>query len=195
MEAGPVTNNRIEELWKDHNDLAAYLQASNELHLLSTVQDSFRKTLLIAAASYFEVRFTETIVGLYQEADRGAGILSEFVRRKAIGRSFASLFNWDSGNANSFYNLFGPDFSGYMKERVRADDALAEAVKAFIEIGHLRNELVHKNYADFRLDKTVDEIYRLYHAAAYFLSYFPVAVGECIATIDANENGGAESTA
>ena len=195
VEAGPVTNNRIDELWNDHNDLADYLQSNNQLGLHSRVHDSFRKTLLIAAASYFEVQLTETIVGLYDEADQRAGILSEFVRRKAIGRSFASLFNWDSPNANSFYNLFGPDFSDYMKKRVREDRALADAVKAFLDIGHLRNELVHKNYAEFRLDKTVDEIYQLYETAAYFLGEFPVAVRQCIAMIDANENRGAETTA
>ena len=101
-------DNRIEELWSDHGDLAAHLQTNNQLYLLSRVHDSFGKTLIIAAASYFEVRLTETIVGLYDEADHGAEVLSVFVRRQAIGRRFAQLFNWDSPNANSFYNLFGP---------------------------------------------------------------------------------------
>ena len=195
MDSGPNIPNRIEELWNDHSDLAEYLQANNQLHLLSTVQDSFRKTLLVAAASYFEVQMTETIVGLYEGADRGVGILPEFVRRQAIGRRFAQLFQWKDSNANSFYNLFGKDFSDYMKERVKTDRALDDAVKAFLEIGHLRNELVHENYADFRLDKTVDEIYDLYDAAAYFLRYFPVAVGECIAMIEASENRGMETPA
>ena len=49
-------------------------------------------------------------------------------------------------------------------------------MKAFLEIGNLRNQLVHENYADFRLDKTVDEIYGLYRTALYFLRVFPDAI-------------------
>ncbi len=180
-EHGLAINNRIEELWNDHASLVNYLQASRQIQLLSRVQDSFRKTLLIAAASYFEVQLTQTIVDLYGEADQGAGILSAFVRRKAIGNSFSSLFNWDSPNANSFYKLFGTDFADIMKIRVREDQGLSESVKAFLEIGHLRNQLVHRNYADFQLDKTLEEIYEDYQVASKFLNTFPIVVRECIA--------------
>ena len=121
VEVGPsVTNNRIEELWNDHNDLADYLQSNNQLRLLSRVQDSFRKTLIIAAASYFEMQLTETIVGLYDTADHGAGGLAEFVRSQAIGRRFAQLFQWDRRNANYFYSHVWPrQFADHMKQKVR----------------------------------------------------------------------------
>ena len=174
----PAINNRIEELWADHDSLVNHLQDNRELQLLSRVHDSFRKTLIIAAASYFEVQFTEMIVDLYDEANQGTGVLSEFVRRKAIGRSFSSLFSWDSSNANYFYNLFGPEFAADMKRRVREDQDLDDSVKAFLEIGRLRNELVHKNYADFQLDKTLEEIYDRYRTANNFLTTFPTVVME-----------------
>ena len=177
----PAINNGVEQLWRDHSSLVDYLQANSEFQLLAGVDDSFRKTLLIAAASYFEVQMTEIIVGLYDEADRGTGVLSEFVRRKAIGRGFASLFSWSSPNANYFYNLFGPDFAASMRQRVREDRNLDDAVKAFLEIGDLRNRLVHENYADFQLNKTIREIYDLYRTANIFLTTFPIVVGECIA--------------
>ena len=125
---------------------------------------------------------TEIIVDLYDEADQRTGVLSGFVRRKAIGRSFASLFSWDSPNANYFYKLFGPDFAASMRRKVQEDRELEEAVKAFLEIGHLRNELVHKNYADFQLEKTLEEIYERYEIATNFLTAFPTVVREYIAT-------------
>ena len=184
----PAINNRVEELWHDHASLVDYLQAKRQLQLLSRVHDSFRKTLIIAAASYFEVQFTEIIVGLYDEADRGTGILSEFVRRKAIGRSFSSLFAWDSSNANYFYNLFGPKFAESMKKRVQHDGGLADSVNAFLEIGYLRNELVHKNYADFQLNKTLEEIYECYQKATHFLTTFPTVVGEFVAANNSDGN-------
>ena len=195
VEAGPVTNNRIDELWNDHNDLAGYLQSNNQLGLHSRVHDSFRKTLIIAAASYFEVQLTETIVGLYGSAGHGAGVLAEFVRRQAIERRFAQLFQWKERNANSFYSLFGRDFADHMKQKIRSDQCLDDSVKAFLEIGNLRNQLVHENYADFRLEKTVDEIYELYRTALYFLRVFPVAIRQWIEAGNASGEGEVACTA
>ena len=180
----PAINNRIEELWHDHASLVDYLQANRQLQLLSRVHDSFRKTLIVAVASYFEVQMTEIIVDLYDKADQGTGVLSEFVKRRAIGRSFSSLFAWESPNANHFYKCFGPEFAASMKRKVDEDKDLEESVKAFLEIGHLRNELVHKNYADFQLDKTLEEIYERYQLANNFLTTFPAVVREHIATSD-----------
>ena len=68
-----------------------------------------------------------------------------------------------------------------MKQKVRSDTELGESVKAFLEIGHLRNQLVHKNYADFQLDKTLEEIYSRYKQANRFLTTFPIVIRDCIA--------------
>lgn len=186
--SSPAINNRIEELWNDHASLVDYLQANRQLQLLSRVHDSFRKTLIIATASYFEVQLTEIIVDLYEEVDQGTGVLSEFVKKKAIGRGFSSLFHWDSPNANYFYKWFGPDFATSMRCKVREDRELDESVKAFLEIGHLRNELVHKNYADFQLNKTLEEIYECYQKATHFLTTFPTVVGEFVAANNSDGN-------
>ena len=48
-----------------------------------------------------------------------------------------------------------------MRERVRVDLGLAESIRAFLELGNLRNEAVHENYAVFFLNKTVDEVFDL----------------------------------
>lgn len=181
-------NERIEELWNDHGDLVTHLQTNNQLQLLSRAHDSFRKTLIIAVASYFEVQLTQTIVGLYRETGHGAGVLAEFVNRQAIGKRFAQLFQWSSPNANSFYNLFGPDFASHMKQKVQKDERLDNSIKAFLEIGHLRNQLVHQNYADFQLDKTLEEIYGLYKLAINFLIEFPIAIRECMTIGEAEGN-------
>ena len=182
----PDINNRIDELWNDHRALVTHLQADNQLQLLSRVEEAFSKTLMIAAASYFEVQLTQAIMTLYIESTQGAKVLAQFVRRQAIGRRFAQLFQWGSEtkserNANSFYTLFGADFGDYMKQKVREDQHLDDSVKAFLEIGNLRNQMVHGNYADFQLNKTVDEVYGLYKVATKFVDEFPDAIREFIA--------------
>ena len=64
-------------------------------------------------------------------------------------------------NANSFFRAFGNNFQSFMAERVRSTAELEESIRAFLEIGKLRNQLVHENFADFQLDKTVNEIVEL----------------------------------
>ena len=182
----PDINNRIDELWSDHRELVTYLQADNQLQLISRVEETFSKTLMIAAASYFEVQLTQAIVRLYIESTQGAEVLAQFVRKQAIGRRFAQLFQWGnetrSGrNANSFYSLFGADFGDYMKMKVQGDQNLDDSVKAFLEIGNLRNQMVHGNYADFQLNKTVDDVYGLYQVATKFVDEFPDAIREFVA--------------
>ncbi len=184
---GPDIANRIDELWNEHRELVKHLQSGSKLQMLDRAQDSFRKTLLIAAASYFEVQLTKSILDLYREMTQGTEVLVEFVRKQAIRRRFSSLFQWEYENnkrrhANKFYNLFGLDFGNYMKKEVGNDECLAQSVKAFIEIGDLRNQMVHENYADFQLEKTVDEVYELCQKAAGFVNRFPVAVREYLST-------------
>ena len=181
----PDINNRIEELWSDHRDLVAFLQSDNQLQLQSRVEDAFSKTLIVAAASYFEVRLTQSIVELYYESTQGAGVLTQFVKKHAIGRRFAQLFQWENDgktaqNANSFYRSFGADFREFMVRRVRKDKCLEDSVKAFLEIGNLRNQMVHGNYADFQLNKTVEEVFKLYQDATNFVDGFPAAIREFI---------------
>ena len=181
MQASQNISNRIQELCDDHRILVEYLQANNRLQMLSRVEESFSKTLLIAVASYFEVQLTAIILDLYREMTEGSEALIEFVRKQGIGRRFAQLFQWETNgrpgrNANSFYRLFGPEFANYMKDRVTEDRQLDAGVKAFLEIGNLRNEMVHGDFADFQLNKNVDDIYELYISAILFLDEFPKAI-------------------
>ena len=166
-----------------------YLESANSLLLRDRAESAFAKTLLLAAASYFEVHLTQTIIDLYLEMTQGVEELAEFVRRQAIGRRFAQLFQWGSDespgrNANSFYVSFGERFSAHMKQRVQEDRDFDESVKAFLEIGNLRNQMVHGNYADFHLNKTVEEVYSLYTQAGRFVDEFPDAIRQFIGRQD-----------
>ena len=186
-------SNRVEELLRDHRELVEYLESANSLLLRDRVESAFAKTLLIAAASYFEVRLTQMIIDLYLEITQGAEELAEFVKRQAIGRRFAQLFQWGSDgsparNANSFYILFGEGFSAHMKQRVQEDRDFDESVKAFLEIGNLRNQMVHEDYADFQLNKTVGDVYSLYIRAARFVDEFPDAIRQFIGRQNSTPN-------
>ncbi|NJP06468.1 MAG: hypothetical protein HC837_13000 [Chloroflexaceae bacterium] len=155
----------IDTLYEEHRLLIAYLSDHGEISLQISADNYFRKTLLLSMASYFEERIKAAIVDFAEEQARQPGPLIDFLRNKAIERQYHTFFSWRDTNANSFFGLFGRDFKNFMRAQVKADPALDDSIKAFLEVGNSRNELVHQNFATFPLNKTADEIYGLYRQA------------------------------
>ena len=162
----------VGSLMEEHNALVALLP-SQEISLRVSVDAAFRKTLLLSAASYFEVRMSEAIINVFSEETNHSEALVEFVRVKAVERRYHDWFDWDKRNANKFFSAFGSSFRSFMEKRVTEAGSLQEAIRAFMEIGALRNQLVHKNFALFPLDKTVPEIFEMYQKALGFVDAFP----------------------
>lgn len=147
------------------------LRDAHEPSLQSIVDDHARKATLLAAASYFEHQVTQHLTALAAAA--GNDRLCAFVRNKAIARQYHTLFDWNARNANTFFSLFGPEFKARMAELVDGDEALANGIRAFLELGQERNRLVHQDYASFTLEKTSTEIFALYQSALTFVSRLP----------------------
>ena len=59
-----------------------------------------------------------------------------------------------------------------MEEKVKSDPALDESIKAFLQLGSLRNQLVHQNFAQFTVDFTAEDIFDLYQKANEFVEGF-----------------------
>jgi len=73
-------------------------------------------------------------------------------------------------NANQFFSLFGENFKTRITEIIRKNKTLDDSIRAFIELGHLRNLLVHSNFASYNFEnKTTDEIYLMYQKALLFI--------------------------
>lgn len=150
-----------------------------EPSLRITANDNFRKSLLLAAASYFEKRICDIVLEFVRERSKGSVLLEEFVRNKAITRQYHTWFDWEKNNANRFYSLFGKSFSEMMRERVKQIGGLQDSERAFLEVGNERNKLVHQDYVTFLLNKTMDEIYQCYRKALDFVEILPAALREC----------------
>lgn len=143
------------------------------MSLQNNVESDFRKTLLLSVASYFETALSESLTDLFSEKTGAAEPMVEFVRNKAIARQYHTFFNWDARNASAFFGLFGVNFRQFMVAQVDNDSVLDSSIRAFLELGSLRNNLLHQNFAIFPLDKTVKEIYALYRDALSFVEAFP----------------------
>ncbi|NJN67756.1 MAG: hypothetical protein HC884_14125 [Chloroflexaceae bacterium] len=173
-----TTETIIDRLYEDNKALVDYLQSQGQYSLLSNVEGSFPKVLLLAVASYFEDIIKQMILDLFQEQTNAP--LINFVANKAIKRQYHTFFDWKESNANQFFGLFGDDFKNAMKAEIKANPQLDQAVRAFMEIGQTRNALVHENFATFPLPKTTEEIYHRYQEAMVFLELLPLKFREHI---------------
>lgn len=180
-------DNIVDVIFEEHQALVQHLMAAGEVSLQNNVDSNFRKTLLLAAASYFETALSDSLIGLFSDRTNAAEPMVEFVRNKAIGRQFHTLFQWNSPNANSFFSLFGASFSLFMRTEVLNDASLDSSIRAFLELGGLRNQLVHQNFASFTLEKTVEEIYASYKVALHFIETIPSKIGDYIDNSSDNE--------
>ena len=98
------------------------------------------------------------------------------IDNKIIERQYHTWFDWERKNANRFFSMFGPHFKNYADKSVKNNDELRESISAFMEIGGERNKLVHRDFADFQMNKTSSEVYHLYKSATMFVDWFPNAI-------------------
>ena len=183
--------NVVDRLYIEFSDLQEFLDEKGGFTFRSVIEENFPKTMLLAAASYFEYLLSNEIVLLAKDATAENHVLVSLIRNKAISRQYHSWFNWGDKekpgkNANQFFGMFGDGFKNQAIQRVRGDEDLNQSVVDFIEIGWERNRLVHQNFADYRSEKTASEVYNLYKSAVGFVNWFPRAIrdySEGLATV------------
>lgn len=172
----------VDRLYLEFAALVEHI-GSAEPSLRVTADENFRKALLLAAASLFEARVKEAIVTITSDLANGSDLVVSLVRAKAVERQYHTYFKWDGNNANSFFSLFGDGFKGFMEARVRAEPELQDSIRAFLELGSDRNRLLHQDYGTFVMEKTSDEVFRLYERARRFVDALPAWFQEyCEAT-------------
>lgn len=164
-----------------YDESASVIRAlgQSEPSLAVAAGDSFRKALVLAAASHFEHRISSCVLEFIRERANGSGLVVAFVNNKTVSRQYHTWFKWDDTNANQFFGLFGSEFKQMMGERIRASEELKNSIRAFLEVGNERNKLVHQDFASFSLEKTLDEIYELYCHSLLFVESLGSHLREC----------------
>jgi len=169
----------VERIHGEFTGLLQLLTAQNELSLLASADDSFRKILLLSAGSYFEYELTTIVTDFVVEISAPDSLVAALVKNKAISRQYHTWFEWEQKNANRFFAMFGEPFKKHMGGLVKSSSEVDGAIKAFLEIGEHRNRLVHQNLASFVLEKTADEIFALYTQALPFIDIVGKELRSC----------------
>lgn len=161
----------IDKIYKDNQELLNYLESQQEISLKIQFDTTFKKTLLLSVASYFEEEICKMIQQFVEQVSQNNQYVVSLVKKKAIERQYHTYFQWGCNNANSFFSLFGQDFKDTLTKEINNDETLKSSVKAFLELGETRNKLVHLNFASYPLDKTAEEIYRMYQDSLVFVNF------------------------
>lgn len=161
----------IDTLNSELKSIINFLDDSKQPSLSSDVDRHLKKVILLSAASYFEHLIQEMLISFISKSC-GKTEATYFLKNKAINRQYHTFFAWDAKNANKFLSLFGDDFKKKVENEINQDDDLQKAMKAFLEIGQLRNTMVHSNFASFDItNKTTDEIFQLYNSSKKFVTF------------------------
>jgi hypothetical protein len=153
--------------------LDGFLRDKQELSLALDSESLFKKAFIVACGSYCERQITDTIHNFASHASDPR--LSEFVRTRALERRYHDLFDWSALNANRFWGFFGGAFKDETIATIKATPSLEAAMRSFMEIGQLRNQVAH-TYSD--VNKTIPELRELLDGALCFLEF----VGKRLAT-------------
>lgn len=167
-----MAENLVTRLYGETSAVYESLLASGEPSFATAVDDTARKILLMASASYFEVQLIE-IVKIFADESIGARHpLAEMARRKGIDRQYHTWFDWDAHDAKQFFRLFGEGFKKFMALKLDSDEAMRASIAAFLDIGSNRNALVHQNFGAYAVEKTTKEIFDTYETALLFVHSF-----------------------
>ena len=170
----------VDRLYTEYIDIISFLNKESQPSLSSDTDKYFKKVILLSSASFFEHEIQNILITFVKESTNDNLRIINLLKKKAIGGNYHTFFAWGEKNdpnkpgknANTFFSLFGDDFKTDAQKEIKNDAELSRSIKSFLEIGHLRNILVHSNFAAYNLDnKTTEEIYTLHKASVLFIDF------------------------
>ena len=167
---------KLTALFSSFNENYDYLINEKQITFANDYQENQRKMMLLSCASYFESKLKDII--LLFLATEGCSLTKCFIEKKALNRQYHTLFDWSKKNANAFFSLFGEDFKDFMSNEIKKDEKLEQSIKDFLELGSLRNALVHDNFITYSLNLSVEDVRRKFLSAEEFLNKIIICVEE-----------------
>lgn len=162
---------KIKALHDEYCELISFCRKYGQVSFEMYINDTYKKSLLLSAASFFETKITNAVHDFSAIASNEKNALVSFVDNKALKRQYHTFFSWDGNNANQFFGLFGDEFKKKVRIQIK-ERKLEMAERAFLSLGKDRNCLVHQNYIEVPINSTFEEIYDKYISACDFVEFF-----------------------
>lgn len=167
----------VERIHEELLSLREIVSGSKSLSDVNAFENLAAKTLLLAAASFFEKSISQTILGCAKQTGTNE-IFANFLEKQALERRFHSMFQWEAPNINRFLALFGTETKKAMENEIKDNELLSSAMSDFIYINSQRNLLVHNNFGAFSLDTAMDDIWRKFSSAKHLSDWLPKKLTE-----------------
>lgn len=161
----------IDNLYTGTSRLLTQLTAAGDLSMHSFANENLRKVLLLSAASWFETRISAAVERFANIQSNGHSGIEALVKRWAVDGMYHRYFEWRKQKPGPFYSLFGEQCGAILKSEIIGSQELKKALDDFLELGNLRNELVHENFAAYPFEKTAEEVYELFQSAEKFVVF------------------------
>lgn len=153
-------NEVLGSLLPENVDLASFYSNYNSL---------FTKAFTVACGNAFERKLIKEIPIILSSEN---ALALNFLQKQALDRKYHTLFEWKEKNANKFFGLFGPDFKKYMMDVLKNDLTLKQQEKDFVELGELRNLIVHKGIDTYSLTSDLNTIKKMFDNSVEFAVFF-----------------------
>lgn len=164
----------------EYKSIIEFLNTSGQPTLSTDVDKYFKKVITLSSASYFEHRIQEILINFISMETNWNNKAVSFFKKKAVDMQYHTYFNWGEknapdkpgNNANAFFAMFGDDFKKSAESEIKKSAKLEASVKAFLALGHLRNILVHSNFAAYEFEnKTTEDIFKMYESSLIFITF------------------------
>lgn len=169
--------NDVERIFNELSAVRDLLRAQGTASDVVAFEELGAKTLLLCAASYFERSICSSLLEIASETG-SVSIFCTFIEKQALERKFHSMFDWERSNANKFFSLFGPEFSGWIRQQVSNNADIDPSVREFMFVNNQRNILVHGNFAASSAGVTFTEAWEKYKTALRFVEWLPTKLRE-----------------
>lgn len=166
----------VEDFYARHQTMYEHLVGARELSFAADFSETFTRSLVLAIASYFEHDITEILTEVPQRRANRDTVITSMIVRQVVSRKYHTYFDWERLKPGPFWALLGDDFKAQATQALKADENLDRAVQAFLELGQLRNKLVHQNYVQFTVEKTPEELIGQFRTALGFPAYLRQAL-------------------
>lgn len=146
---------------EDNKALNGILTSNIELVSFYTGYNSlFTKMFAIACSNSFEKKWLDFLPNFLSGNNP---LTKSFIRTQAVDRKFHTMFDWKNKSAGPFYGAFGEGFKKFIANKIKGDSILKSKQDAFLELGQLRNLIVHEGIHNFSLQRDIKSIYELFN--------------------------------
>jgi hypothetical protein len=170
----------VKEMYEASKEEITALSDRQELSSYLLTTQLLSKAILLVCASFYEHTVTDLVKKLVASHICHNGV-AEWISRIAVEGQFYKWFDFRSAkNTNPFLRQFGSDFQNTVRDLLKHSTRLQNAEKDFLELCIKRNECVHRNFAAYTLDLTLDEIYKKHRSAMTYIRVIDYGINKLL---------------